>query len=147
MRRTLSVSLGAFLISILALATFAQGVGLRGRWAATLERGGKSMTSVMDLKVSGNQVTGTIDLAPGTTLQIQNGKFERGQLTFDVTAPEPGRTKEIHFVGEFDGDLVTLRNESRGRQGRTLTYRRSRLTSERFCDAADAGIPRLLLRN
>src|SRR5215469_2958290 len=104
MNRILKVSLGAFLISLVAIATCGQAEALSGRWTANLERWGRSMTSVMDLKVSGDQVTGTIDLAPGMTLQIRNGQFEHSQFTFDVTAPEHGRMKEIHFVGEIQND-------------------------------------------
>ena len=125
MNCTLKVSLGVFLISLVALGTSGQTEDLSGHWTATLVRSGRSMTSVMNLKVSGDEVTGTIDLAPGMTLQVQNGKFERSQLTFDVTAPEHGHQKEIHFVGQVEGDVITLRNESNGRQGRTLKYRRN----------------------
>jgi hypothetical protein len=82
------------------------------------------MTSTMELKLSGDQVTGTIHLAPGVTVQIQNGKLEGNQLTFDVTAPEHGHTIEIHFTGVVGDNAVTLRNESRGKQGRTLTFHR-----------------------
>ena len=82
------------------------------------------MTSTMTLRVSGDQVTGTIDLAPDVTVQIRNGKIEGSQLTFDVTAPEHGHTKEIHFVGDVQNDAITLRNESHGRQGRTIIYHR-----------------------
>jgi hypothetical protein len=76
------------------------------------------------LKVSGNTVTGTIDVAPDVTAEIQNGKLEGDQLTFDITAPEHGHTKGIHFTGDVADDAIMLRNESRGKQGRTMTFRR-----------------------
>ena len=82
------------------------------------------MTSTMQLKLSGDQVTGTIDLAPGVTVQIQNGKLEGKQLTFDVVAPEHGHTKDIHFTGDMGDDAIMLRNESGGKQGRTMTFHR-----------------------
>jgi hypothetical protein len=114
----------ALAASILAItsAVSAQGRDVSGRWTAKLEKGGRSMTSTMNLRASGDQVTGTIDLAPDVTVQIRNGKFEGSQLTFDVTAPEHGRTKEVHFAGDIGDDVITLRNESRDKQGKTMIF-------------------------
>jgi len=113
--------------SVFACLAFVQAQDVSGRWESTLERGGRSMRSTLDLKVSDNQVTGTIDLAPEVTVQIRNGKFEGSQLTFDVTAPEHGGTKEIHFVGDVQDEVITLRNESRSRPGRTAIFQRSKV--------------------
>jgi len=125
MKGMLKVSAVALVILGLAIVTFAQAKDPSGRWTATLERDGRSMTSTMELKLSGDQVTGTIDLAPGVTVQIQNGKLEGNQLTFDVTAPEHGHTKSIHFTGDVGNDAITLRNESHGKQGRTMIFQRA----------------------
>jgi len=62
--------------------------------------------------------------APGATEEIQNGKLQGNQLVFDVIAPERGYTKNIHFRGEAGDDAITLRNESGGKEGRTLTFHR-----------------------
>ncbi len=125
MKRMLKVSAVAFSISVLAFVTFAQSKDLSGCWTATLERGGNTGTFTMDLKISGNGVTGTLSDPSGPPWQIQNGTLEGNQLTFDVTAPEHGHTKNIHFMGDVGDDWITLRNESRGKQGRTLTFHRS----------------------
>ena len=125
MKRMLEASAVAFFILVLVLVAFAQTKDVSGRWTTTLERGRQSMTFKMDLKVSGNSVTGTIDVAPDVTAQIQNGKLEGNQLTFDITAPEHGRTKSIHFTGDVGDDAITLRNESRGKQGRTMIFQRA----------------------
>ena len=89
-----------------------------------LERDQQRMTIKMDLKVSGNSVTGTIDVAPDVTAEIQSGKLESDQLTFDITAPEHGHTKSIHFTGDIRDGTIVLKNESRGKQGRTMTFHR-----------------------
>ena|SRR5215469_1324735 len=124
MTKMLKVSAVAFAIFLLALVAFAQGKDVNGRWTTTLERDQQSMTLKMDLKVSGNSVTGTIDVAPDVTAEIQNGKLEHDQLAFDITAPEHGRTKSIHFTGDVGDDTIMLKNESHGKQGRTMTFRR-----------------------
>src|SRR5215471_13429155 len=124
MKRMLKVSAVAFSMFALALVALAQGQDVSGRWTTTLDRGRQSVTLKMDLTVSGNHVVGTIDVAPDVTAQIQNGKLEGDQLTFDISAPEHGHTKSIHFTGNVDGDAITLRNESRGKQGLTMTFHR-----------------------
>lgn len=125
MNRTLKVATVMLSISVLAFVALAQGNGVGGRWTTTLQRGGQTRTLEMDLKVDGNSVTGTIDVAPDVTAQIQNGKLQGDQLTFDVIAPEHGHAKNIHFTGDLGEDTITLRNESRGKQGRTLIFQRA----------------------
>jgi hypothetical protein len=80
----------------------------------------------MDLNVSGQELTGTISDPSGQTLQIKNGKIEGNELTFDVTAREHGGTKNVHFFGQVEGDLITLHNESNGRQGQTMSFHRTK---------------------
>ena len=125
MNRMLKVCILMPSISVLAFVALAQGNDVSGRWTTTLQRGGQTRTLKMDLKVAGNAVTGTIDVAPDVSAQIQNGKFEGDQLTFDVIALEHGHTKNIHFTGDVGEDTITLRNESRGKQGRTLIFQRT----------------------
>ena len=120
----LKVSAVAFAILLLALVAFAQGKDISGHWTTTLERGEQSMTCKMDLKVSGKTVTGTIEVAPDETAEIQNGRLEGDLLTFDITAPEHGHTKSIRFIGDVGDDMIVLKNESRGKQGRTMTFHR-----------------------
>ena len=126
MKGMLKVFAAALSISVVACLAFAQGKDLTGRWTVTMERGTRSATLTMNLKAAGNRVTGSIDLTPDITVQIENGKLEGNQLTFDVAAPEHGHTKEIHFVGDVGDDAITLRNESRGKQGRTMIYQREK---------------------
>jgi hypothetical protein len=80
----------------------------------------------MDLKAFDNSVTGTMDITPNTTVEIQNGRVERNQITFDVTAPEHGHTKTIYFIGDVGDNTIALRNQPGGKQGRTLIYERSK---------------------
>jgi len=125
MRRMLKITIIMLSISVLAPVAFAQGKDISGRWTTMLQRGGQTRALQMDLKVAGTTVTGTIDVAPDVTVQIQNGKLEGDQLTFDVMAPEHGHTKSIHFTGDVGNGAITLRNESRGKQGRTLIFQRA----------------------
>ena len=78
----------------------------------------------MDVTLSGTQVTGTLSDPSGQIWQIENGRLEGNQLTFDVTASEHGGKKKIHFFGEVTTDVITLHNESRGKQGQTMSFHR-----------------------
>lgn len=111
-------------ILFMAVLGFAQESELTGRWQATLRKGNGTGTSVMDVMLSGTEVTGTLSDPSGQTWQIENGKIEGDQLTFDVTAREHGATKKIHFFGQVTHDLITLHNESRGNRGQTVSFRR-----------------------
>ena len=112
-------------IVFMAVLVFAQESELTGPWQATLKKGDRTGTSVMDLTVSGTQVTGTLSDPSGQIWQIENGKLEGDQLAFDVTAREHGGTKNIHFFGQVTADAITLHNESNGKQGVTMTFHKT----------------------
>ena len=112
-------------IVLMAVLVFAQESELAGRWQATLRKGDRTGTSVMDLTRSGTQVTGTLSDPSGQIWQIENGKLEGNQLTFDVTAREHGGTKKVHFFGQVADGLITLHNESHGKRGQTMSFHRN----------------------
>lgn len=58
----------------------------------------------------------------GQILQLENGKLEGSQLSFDVNAREPGGSKNIHFFGQVEGDSITMHNESNGKPGQTMVF-------------------------
>ena len=126
MERMLKVLASATLVLVLEVFAFAQIGDPSGSWKATLTRGDRTGVAVLNLKVAGNQVTGTLSDPSGQTLQIKNGEIERAQLTFDVSASEHGGTKNIHFYGQVTADTITLHNESNGKQGVTMTFHKSK---------------------
>ena len=109
-------------IVFMAVLVFGQESEPAGRWQATLKKGDRAATSVMDLTVSGTQVTGTLSDPSGQIWQIENGKLEGDQLAFNVIAREHGGTKKIHFFGQVTNDLITLHNESNGKPGQTMVF-------------------------
>jgi hypothetical protein len=112
-------------LPILSGFGFGQADDPSGRWTATLERGDRTGVAVINLKVEGNRVTGTLSDPSGQTMEMENGVIEGGQLSFDCRAREHGDTKRIHFSGQIRNDAITLRNESHGKQGRTMTFHRA----------------------
>lgn len=116
----------AMLLSLLTFAAVAQETNLNGRWTATLNRGSRTGTANLTFNVSGAEVTGTLTDPSGQVWQLQNGKFEGSQLTFDVTAREHGGSKNIHFFGQIEGDSITMHNESNGRPGQTMIFHKTK---------------------
>ena len=112
----------AIVVSLLTFMAVAQESNLTGRWTATLKKGDRTGTANLTVSVSGNEVTGTLIDPSGQIWQLQNGKFEGSQLTFDVTAREHGGSKDIQFFGQIEGDSITMRNESNGRPGQTMIF-------------------------
>lgn len=106
------------------ILAFAQESNLNGRWTATLKKGDRTGTAILNLSSSGNEVTGTLSDPSGQTWQIEHGKLDGNRITFDVTAREHGRIKNIHFFGEVADQAITLENESNGRAGRMMTFQR-----------------------
>ena len=109
------------LASLLAFAAVAQ-TNVTGRWTATLKRGDRTRKATLTVSVSGTEVTGTLSDPSGRILQLENGKLESSQLTFDVTGREHGGSKNIHFSGQVEDDSITLHNESNGTPGQTMVF-------------------------
>jgi hypothetical protein len=59
-------------------------------------------------------------------IAIENGAIKDCQITFDASAEEHGRDKRIHFFGQVTDDVITLHNQSNGKQGLTMTFHRTR---------------------
>jgi len=117
---------GTVAISFVTLALVAQESSLAGRWTATLKNGDRTGTANLTVSVSGSEVIGTLRDPSGQIWQLQNGKFEANQLTFDVTAREHSGTKNIHFAGQVEVDSITLHNESSGRPGPTMIFHKNK---------------------
>jgi hypothetical protein len=113
-------------ILVLTLSALAQENASSGRWTATLTKGDRTGTATLNMSISGTGVTGTLSDPSGQLWQIENGKLEGNQLTFDVTAREHGGTKNIHFFGQVADGLITLHNESHSKPGQTMSFHRTK---------------------
>ena len=115
----------ALTILVVTMSVLAQENTSSGRWTATLKKGDKTGTATLDMTISSTGVAGTLSDPSGQLWHIENGKLEGDQLSFDVTAREHGGTKNVHFFGQVADGLITLHNESRGKQGQTMTFHRT----------------------
>ena len=73
----------ALTVALLATATMARAADLNGRWTGTMDIEGNQVPVVMELKVSGNDVSGTVMGQNGPT-EIHDGKLENETISLWV---------------------------------------------------------------
>jgi hypothetical protein len=102
------VYLSLALVFVFALVALAQSID--GKWEAkqTTQRG-ESITT-FEFKNAGGTVTGTMTRGGGRggPVEIQNGKFEGGKLTFEISQPARGGGDPtvITYTGTLSGDSI-----------------------------------------
>jgi hypothetical protein len=110
----------------LAAGAFGQSKDISGRWVAPFNREGTPVTIAMNLKVSGNQVTGTITHARGIVMNIENGKLEGEKISFETNVENNGRKFNFHYEGEVGEDSIKLHSVVNGQPGnQVLNFHRS----------------------
>jgi hypothetical protein len=88
-----------------------------GTWTGTFTPDGQEAGSAhLVLKQEGTKLTGTAGPHAGEQLEIQNGKAEDGNLTFEVAAKD----STMKFVLKQEGDEIKG-NVSREREGQVQT--------------------------
>lgn len=112
---------------ILVVAALGEAKDISGRWVAPFNREGTPVTIVMNLKISGDQITGTVTNARGIEMTIENGKLEGDRISFETNIESSnGRKFNFHYTGEVVEDSIKLRSEVNGQQGnQVLNFHRS----------------------
>ena len=100
---------------ILLLAAAAFGADLTGKWSGTFDATGpdgstRNSSAYMDLKQSGEKVTGTAGPDSARQKEISNGKLAGTKLTFEVVQPDGGPVMKFNLT--FDG--VTIKGKATG---------------------------------
>jgi hypothetical protein len=86
----------SFVTAIFLLcATLLSAVDLGGKWKGSFELDGNNLPFILDLKTTGDKVTGTVTPATNPPTEIRDGKLEGSVLTF-------------YFTTVYNGDPVRL---------------------------------------
>jgi len=83
-------------------AAWAQDV--TGKWTATAV--GNNAAVTLDLKVSGNVVTGAILNPQAGPAEIQDGKIEGNRISFHVVRTTDNVTRKVNWQGTIEGQEI-----------------------------------------
>ena len=101
----------AILCFLLVSAVALTAAELTGKWTGSFDvtnsGGQKADTAFMNLKLTGNTVTGTAGPNTGEQMAIRNGKLEGSKLTFDVENDDESISFELVFDGETIRGIAT----------------------------------------
>ena len=88
-----------------------------GKWTAEMPgRDGATMTTTMNLKADGTNLTGTVSGRRGDS-EISAGKVDGNNVMFVVVREMQGNKIVTHYVGIIDGDTIHFTMKSEGGQG------------------------------
>jgi hypothetical protein len=94
------------LSSVIALSARTNADDLTGKWTLTADAGSQTLTIAMDLKQTGEALTGTTssDLGAGT---IDGGKVTGKAFTAILHAEIQGNIVDFKMEGTFEGDKLS----------------------------------------
>ena len=97
-----------------------------GKWTAEMQGQNGTVTTTMNLKADGNNLTGTVSGRNGDT-NITDGKIEGNTITFSVVREMNGNQMKMNYKGTVDGDVIhfTVMREGAEGQGRQFDAKRA----------------------
>ena len=92
----------ALVCAFVASAAWAQ--DLTGKWTATAV--GNNVAVTLDLKVTGNVVTGAILNPQSGPAEIKDGKVEGDKISFHVVRTANNETRKVLWQGTIEGEEI-----------------------------------------
>jgi len=93
-----------FVVACVLAASAAWAQDLTGKWTATAV--GNNVAVTLDLKVTGNVVTGAILNPQSGPAEIKEGKIEGNKISFHVVRTANGATNKILWQGTIAGEEI-----------------------------------------
>jgi len=94
------------LAAVLTVSPLAGAADLTGTWKGTFDYNGNSVPAAMNLKVTGNDLTGNVEVAPNPPSEIHEGKVDGDNLAFWINSDYQGATYKIVFKGKVAEDRI-----------------------------------------
>ena len=105
--RSLALTLFFHVASLAA----AQVPDVDGHWEATWSQKEKTCTAAIDLRVSGDQVSGTFTDCNAVVWQVQSATLAEDELNLEMLVTENGGTTVLHLTGGISNEEIKLRKE------------------------------------
>jgi hypothetical protein len=104
-------------ILLCAIAIGALAADVSGQWVAQVPgRDGGMMDTSFNFKVSGEQLTGSMENQFGER-QISDGKVSGNDVSFNVHIEFGGNEMTLVFTGKVSGDEIKFKRERKGGEG------------------------------
>jgi hypothetical protein len=94
------------LAAILFSSQHAVAGDLSGTWKGEFDLNGNSVPAVINMKVAGTDVTGTVLVPTGPPAEIREGKVDGDNVTFWMNSDYEGTTYKVVFKGKIAGDHI-----------------------------------------
>jgi len=108
-----------FLLAVLStVGTVHAADTLTGTWKMYVTYDGRSRLSILRLNSQADKLTGAMFHYQGSRSRIENGSYEDGELSFEVTRTRRGETYTTKYSGTFDQDTI---------RGKTRYWRRGEI--------------------
>lgn len=113
----------ALVLALAGFATTAQAeekASPAGTWKFSVKgRNDQTREVTMKLKVDGEKLTGTVTGGRNndTDIEISDGKFKDGEVTFNVVRERNGTKRTTKYNGKLDKDSIKGKIESERRNG------------------------------
>ena len=115
----------AGLAALLCVIPSLHAADLSGAWKGSFDFDGNSVPTTMHLKVTGDDVTGTVEGLPTTPAEIHEGKVTADGITFWVNTDYQGQTYKLIFKGKVNADAIDFSfGTEDGSWGTTLSVKR-----------------------
>jgi len=112
------------LLALLTIAFTALAADVTGKWSGEITTGRGPQPFNLELKQSGNTLTGAVTGGRGGDIQISDGKVEGDTLSFSTSAPgRDGTPNVLKYTGKVSGDSIEFTREG-GRGPVTFTVKK-----------------------
>src|ERR1044071_3221275 len=114
------------ILIVVALAAFAADVTGKWTFEQAGRQGGNPRTITMNLKADGSKLTGTVSGMMGRggggggaaqDVQIQNGKIDGNNVSFETKMEFNGNTRVTKYEGTLSGEELKLKVTREGQNG------------------------------
>ena len=105
----------SWIVAVLAaLATVGQAADVAGKWVAQVPgRGGETRETTFNLKVDGENLTGTMSGRQGD-VALTDGKIKDDALSFNVAMSFQGNDVKFVYKGKVSGDEIQFTRQREG---------------------------------
>ncbi|HEY0982305.1 hypothetical protein [Schlesneria sp.] len=90
------------------------------KWSFTNPQNNQSRDVTLKLKLEGDKLTGSMPGRNNNEVNIEDGKFKDGVVSFSVTRMRNGNSFTTKYSGKLEGDTITGKTENE-RNGSTQT--------------------------